>query len=213
MGLVAWLSDLPLLPGKSYQNKKNRCVIAIRDNVIPFQKFGTRLFTEPYLNSAYDKVYYFTQYDNDDKKDSFILALNEALDNYRTVDIFLLAHGNAFYEWIRDIDTVKVKRIRMVYNTGCSGILQSEYWLQSGVGSYISHKGPVSFSPVFYFYFLRRYISGNSIDEVVDESNIKTENSINRFGWLSKDPGFVNTMITDTRAEIAGVNDFNIDSE
>jgi hypothetical protein len=213
MGLVAWLSDFPAVFKKTFQNKKNRCVIAIRDNVNPFQKFGTRLFTEPYLNSAYDKVYYFTQYENDNKKDTFINSLNEALENYETVDIFLLAHGNNFYEWVQEIDTEKVKKIRMVYNTGCSGTLQSGHWMQSGVNSYVSHNGPVSFSPVFYFFFLRRYLCGNSLEEVVDESNIKTENAIRKLDCLLNDSGLVNGVILDTRAEIEGTNSFNIDSE
>ena len=47
---------------------------------------------------------------------------------------------------------------------------QGSAWLQLGAKAYVGHPGD-SASPVFYFYFLRRWTRGANLHEAIAESN------------------------------------------
>lgn len=152
---------------------ERKAAIAIRDNVIPFQKYGTRLFTLPYLKKGYSEVVYLTTYEKEEKKKEFIEGLTRLLENNDAVDIFLLAHGNSYYRWVEEIDTALRKKIRLVYNTGCSGAQQALLWQRLGARSYVAHISEESISPVFYFYFLRRWAAGRPLAKAAAEANLQ----------------------------------------
>ena len=170
------------------------------------------MFTVPYLEKSYGKVFYFTQYDQYDKEIDFKEALNEALINYEIVDIFLLAHSNQYYKWVLECNSEYLHKIRMVYNTGCSNIDQADYWIDIGSASYVSHKGNLSLSPIFYFYFLRRWAHGDSLDNAVKESNHLTEKIIPLL-YLFLDIEYdISNYQDDTRAYIFGDETLKIGS-
>jgi hypothetical protein len=207
--MLIYFSEIPLTFKSSSVLAKQRAAIAIRDNVIPFQKFGTRLFSFPCLTKFYDKVYYFTQYSRDDKKEDFIKSLNELLTDYPETDIYLLAHSNNYCSWISEIDTSLRKKIRMVYNTGCFGYSQAETWKNLCVKTYISHKGS-SLSPVFYFYFLRRWCKGLTISEATNESNRLTEIQLHRFDFAFRNFSKTDSLVENTKALIQGDRNIQI---
>jgi hypothetical protein len=189
--LVIYILESPVF---DYDKKKKEyAVIAIRDNVSPFQKSGTQLFTFPYLRKKYSEVVYYTQNYYDEHRDDFIHSLTRLLDTNDSVDVFLLAHGNIYYKWVEEIDSKLRKKIRLVYNTGCSGSLQASFWEELGVHCYVAHRSPVSISPVFYFYFLRRYCKGYPLDKAINESNRMMHKNLHRlnvftFGYTTLDP-------------------------
>jgi len=149
----------------------DRAALAIRDNVTTFQKWGSMVFTLRYLTRYYDKAWYYTQSGADDKKKAFLAALDHALRHYRAVDLFILAHSNKYIAWTESLPEEHRRRLRLVYNTGCHNLPQGEQWLDLGAKIYVGHPG-VSTSPVFYFYFLRRWTHGYTIRQAVEESNI-----------------------------------------
>ncbi len=179
------LSDKPLFYRGKIDTKYSYAAISIRDDVIPFQKMGSRLFTVPYLQQNYDHFAYYTQYRKDDKKDSFVDSLYLFLNKYDSVDVYLLAHANYYFSWIDTFPRKLLSKIRMVYNTGCGNADQSYIWLSLGVSSYIGHPGIKSQSPVFYFFFLRRLTAYNDIKKAVDEANIRTEHFFSTYSFLS----------------------------
>jgi hypothetical protein len=183
--IVVWFSDKPFAFRKNKDKKYTMAAIAIRDNVIPFQKLGSRLFTIPYLQKKYDHYAYFTQYSEVDKKEAFKDSLYYFLSKYDSVDIYLLAHTNFYYSWLDTFPKNLLKKIHMVYNTGCGNANQAFIWLTMGASSYIGHIGVKSQSPVFYFFFLRRLIFNKQIVNAVDDANIKTEQFFSTFSFLS----------------------------
>lgn len=208
---ITFFTELPFFDSVNYKYKKLRAVIAIRDNVIPFQKMGTRLFTFPYLSKYYDTLCYYTQYSENDKKTEFISSLNFLLDHYSTVDIFLLAHSNNFIDWVKEVDSIKISKIRLVYNTGCSGYYQANKWKNMGVNTYVSHIGNNSLSPVFYFFFLRRWCSGNKLKDVVNDSNNEMKEKLSQAERFSFN--HINEiLINNSTAKISGDSMFTIDS-
>jgi hypothetical protein len=122
------------------------------------------------MKKYYGAAWYFTQTDADDCKETFLARLNEALERYPVVDLFLLAHGNEFIRWVAEVPPPRRSRIRLVYNTGCRDLGQGPAWLNLGVKAYVGHPGD-SASPVFYFYFLRRWTRGATLGGAVEESN------------------------------------------
>src|SRR5262249_45917323 len=109
---VFWYTDAPL-------GKERRAALAIRDNVSPFQKWGSKQFTTPYLDKYYDAAWYFTQTHQGDCKETFLSTLDTALQRHPEVDLFLLAHSNQYIAWVRDLPPERRSHIRLVYNTGC----------------------------------------------------------------------------------------------
>lgn len=150
----------------------SRAAVALRDDVIPFQKWGTKVFTLPYLEQYYDYTVYLTQSSSDVTQQEFIAALTQALARYDSVDIFLLAHTNRYIDWVATIAPDLRAKIRLVYNTGCYDAAQAQAWLQLGAHTAVAHPG-LSDSPVFYFFFLRRWTLGEPLDQVVVASNTR----------------------------------------
>jgi len=174
---VSWDTSIP--PGKEH-----RAALAIRDNVTPFQKWGSRHFTSPYLEEYYDTAWYFTQSDSDNCKEGFMSCLDMALERYAAVDLYLLAHGNYFVHWVAKLPPERRARIRLVYNTGCRDLQQGPLWLSLGAKAYVGHPG-VSASPVFYFYFLRRWTRGAPLQDAIDESNGEMRSTLGRVEFFS----------------------------
>ncbi len=180
---AAFFTDHPVACQK--KNKSDVAAIAIRDNVIYLQKYGTRLFSLPYMKKYYSEVRYFTENYPDEHYDSFVVQLKELLSLHDSVDIYLLAHSNTYYSWVNEIDSVQLKKIRLVYNTGCSGALQKDEWKRLGVKYYVAHESNQSISPVFYFYFLRRYTNGQGLSEAIKNSNEAMHEKLFRLNLFS----------------------------
>lgn len=187
--LMVWLTDGLLLRNSNAPFQAKRAVLAIRDSVPSFQQFGTELFTDPYLEAYYDKVYYFTQKSSLDQKELIVASLEKLTQNYETVDIFLLAHTNRYLYWFKTLKPKQLKKIRLVYNTGCHNAEQGKDWLKLGADAYIGHQGKTSLSPFFYVYFLRRWVSGYALQQAVEESNKMAKTEIDLLKDLLPDPG------------------------
>jgi hypothetical protein len=164
--------------------KEQRAAIAIRDHVTPFQKWGSKQFTLPYLDRYYSAAWYFTQSDSDSCKPVFQSCLDTALERYPMVDLFLLAHGNYFINWVAELPAEHRGRIRLVYNTGCRDLKQGPLWLRLGARAYVGHAG-ISMSPVFYFYFLRRWTRGAVLQDALAESNRLMQSTIMDLDYVS----------------------------
>lgn len=195
LAVVVALGDRPV-PQRREPGPRTRAAVALRDHVIPFQKWGTKLFTVPHLEEGYDHVAYLTQSGPGDKRDEVVAALEQALTRYDVVDLFLLAHGNRFVEWVEAIDPALRARLRLVYNTGCGGARQAEEWLAVGADVYVGHPAIQSISPAFYLFFLRRWTRGWPLVESVEAAN---RAAARRLGWLGMDRG-----LTDASAVIVG---------
>jgi hypothetical protein len=151
-------------------SQSRRAAVALRDDVIPFYKWGTKAFTQPYLERYYDAAFYFTESRFGHTDQVFTTALTEALRQYDSVDVYLLAHTNYYVDWVATIDPKLRNKIRLVYNTGCYNSDQAQAWLTLGARTALAHPG-ISDSPVFYFYFLRRWTTGIPLDQAVALSN------------------------------------------
>jgi hypothetical protein len=101
--------------------------------------------------------------------------------------LFLLAHGNSFIHWVRELPPERRSRIRLVYNAGCQNLQQGPMWLRLGAKAYVGHPG-VSESSVFYFYFLRRWVrDGATLENAVAESNGLMQSALARMELCSFD--------------------------
>ena len=199
LAIVVLVGDRPILRQRSLDTGVTRAAVAIRDHVIPFQKWGTKLFTVPHLEDGYDRVFYLTQDGYGDKQVELAQAVEDALRRYDQVDIFLLAHGNRFIDWIAEVDPAVRHKIRLVYNTGCGGASQGAMWLSAGADAYVGHPAIHSLSPAFYFYFLRRWVRGYSLAEAVAEANRAAARRLEWFGQAGP--------LTDATALLAGQPD------
>jgi hypothetical protein len=150
--------------------KNRRAAVAIRDDVTPFQKWGSREFTLPYLECYYDRAWYITLSGDQSQVRDFVSSVRTALAEYTAVDLYLLAHSNSLIRWVETIPESDRRRLRLVYNTGCTDLQQGPEWLELGAKAYVGHAGE-SLSPVFYVYFLRRWTRGDRLDEAVGEGN------------------------------------------
>lgn len=195
LAVVVALGDRPV-PLRREPGPRTRAAVALRDHVIPFQKWGTKLFTVPHLEESYDHVAYLTQSAPGDKRDDVVAALEQALTRFDDVDLFLLAHGNRFVEWVEAIDPALRARLRLVYNTGCGGARQAEEWLAVGADVYVGHPAIQSISPAFYLFFLRRWTRGWPLVESVEAAN---RAAARRLAWFGMDRG-----LTDASAVIVG---------
>lgn len=158
-------------PPPASPHKVRVAAVALRDHVIPFQKYGTKLFMEPLLRQSYDEVYYITQDFRGDKRHAFQHHLRDALERYDQVDLFLAAHGNTFVDWVKPLPPQLKSKLRLVYNTGCANAYQARQWRAQGVRAYVGHPGQMSASPVFLVFFLRAWTHGVPLHKAVQESN------------------------------------------
>ena len=109
---IYWHTAVP--PGKEF-----RAALAIRDNVTPFQKWGSEVFTLRYLKRYYGGAWYFTQSKKGDLEKEITSCLDNALEHYSHVDLYLLAHTNEYIQWVARLPEERRQRLRLVYNTGC----------------------------------------------------------------------------------------------
>jgi hypothetical protein len=182
--VVVALTERPFCDTTIPVGKERRAAVVLRDNVTPFQKWGSKHFTWPYVDRYYDTGWYFTRSDSDSCKPAFQSGLETALERYAEVDLFLLAHGNYFVHWVAELPAERRGHLRLVYNTGCRDLQQGRLWLSLGARAYVGHPG-VSASPVFYFYFLRRWTRGATLQDALEESNGLMRSTLARVQFLS----------------------------
>ncbi len=209
---VAWVADGLMLRNANPDFRGERAVLAIRDSVPSFQQFGTEIFTAPYLEAYYDKAYYFTQKTKKDQKELIVASLERLTEEYESVDIFLLAHTNRYLYWFEALPPERFKKIRLVYNTGCRNAKQGDRWLELGADAYIGHRGKTSLSPFFFVYFLRRWVSGYSLEQAVEESNRFAKTEINLLKDQLPDPGEMD-YVEQTHAHLFGNSRLQIDKK
>ena len=207
--LVATVVERPFAP-RRLPAAPRRAAVAIRDDVIAFQKWGTRTFTLPYLAHGYEHVAYFTQTRDDDRRDAFLAAICEAAAANDEVDVFLLAHGNEFVRWVATLDPAVTRKLRLVYNTGCGDASQSERWLAMGADAYVGHVGE-SESPIFYVYFLRRWNAGWPLDAAVDDANAETARVLGLLSYVGVPPERVAEMVDGSRALRVGAGGLRLE--
>src|SRR5262249_59053518 len=65
--------------------QERRAAVAIRDDVTPFQKWGSRQYSWPYLERYYGAAWYFTQSGTDSRKQAFLSGLEAALERHAEV--------------------------------------------------------------------------------------------------------------------------------
>ncbi len=176
---VVALTDRMFGDTRAPAGKERRAALALRDNVTPFQKWGSRQYSWPYLSAGYDQVWYFTQTSPDSAKEAFLARLEEALERYPEVDLYLLAHHNHYVNWVAQVPAEARGHLRLVYNTGCWDLRQGPRWLRLGATAYVGHPGKCA-SPVFYFFFLRRWARGHTLDEAIGEANRLMRVELNR---------------------------------
>ena len=183
--------------------REHRAALAIRDNVIPFFKWGTLLFTKGYLEKYYDASWYFTQAARGDGREEFTAALEQALERYPAVDLYLLAHSNKYVSWVEPLPETLRRRIRFVYNTGCHNQKQGADWLALGADTYIGHPG-VSQSPFLYFFLLRHWLHGATLAEALITGNRGMEAKFHQAAWLSGGRFDAERVMRESRATCAG---------
>lgn len=206
--VVLALTDRPRPSRPATAGRDRRAAFAVRDFVPPFQQWGTRAFTVPTLQSAYGRIDYLTlRAPGDDAKAEFLTRLAALLDAAAEVDLFLLAHTNEFAEWTATLDATRRARIRLVYDTGCFDLRQRDAWLALGAEAFVGHVGN-SASSIFYVPFLRAWVRGAALADVVRESNEFTERLLHRVCAIaSADP---TPLVAATRAELAGLAQLTI---
>jgi len=209
--VVASAIERPFVPVRRSASNERRAAVAIRDDVIPFQKWGTRLFTLPSLESAYERVSYFTQTAADDRRAAFVEAIRVSANACDVVDVFLLAHGNRFVDWVAALEPAVTAKLRLVYDTGCGDVAQAERWIALGADAYVGHVG-LSTSPVFYVYFLRRWVAGRQLATAVQDSNGAAETILRVAAppFVGRDG--VDALVAGSRAELAGRGELSIGS-
>ncbi|MBK9388323.1 MAG: hypothetical protein IPN34_26175 [Planctomycetes bacterium] len=200
--LVAALSDAPRLSRPITAERAQRAAFAIRDRVYPFQQWGSRAFSLPLLESAYGRVEYLTlRADGSDGAARYRAQLGALLESGVQVDLFLLAHSNPFVAWTRELDAAQRERIRLVYNTGCFDLRQRDEWLALGADAYVGHVGN-SASSLFYVFFLRAWIRGDPLAEILEDSNALTARFLHRLCAVLG--ARAEPLVEATRAELGG---------
>ena len=129
------------------------------------------------MSRYYAESWYFTQPHKGALKKQFTACLNRALERYPSVDLFLLAHTNEYVDWVAQIPAERRARLRLVYNTGCHNQPQGSQWLDLGAKTYVGHPG-TTWSPFFYFFFLRRWARGWDIENATTVSNTLMESKL-----------------------------------
>jgi hypothetical protein len=182
--------------------------VAIRDVVPGYQQWGTEQFTVPKLESGYDQHWYFTEEKRGEKHKAFVGALTAATQKYDAVDVWLLAHGNRYIEWVAEVPAADRARIRLVYNTGAGDSDQGRSWLRLGVQAYVSHPGG-NVAPLFYLRFLPLWLEGKPLKDAVDEANKAMKDDLDSsvaklLENVAGNPGDLKKLEAGTDAELFG---------
>lgn len=176
---VSCLTDRPL-GDRRRGDADGIAAIAWRDRVVPFQMWGTKLFAVQALEGGYDEVHYLES--DHFEVTPFARKLRDLLERHEQVDVFLLSHGNRLVELLRLLDLEQAGRIRLVYSTGCGNADQGPAWLELGADAYVGHPRIHSVSPLFAFYFIRRWVRGWRLAEAVEEANREANQRARWFG-------------------------------
>ena len=163
--------------------------VGIRDHVPRYQKMSTRLYTKAFFEASYPDHNYIVEGSRNDRRTAqlqFKAALEGALARNEAVDLFLLAHGNRYIDWVEKIDPQLRSKIRMVYNTGAGDADQGRQWLALGAKAYVGHPYGDNIAPVFYYYFLPQWTKDVPLDEAVAEANRRTREDLleGTTGWM-----------------------------
>lgn len=208
--IVPVATDVPLANVGVPPGNERRAAVAIRDDVTPFQKWGSREFTLPYVERYYGKAWYFTLSGDQSQVKAFSAAVERALADYAAVDLYLLAHSNKLIEWVAVLPEAERRRLRLVYNTGCTDLKQGPRWLGLGAKAYVGHAGE-SMSPVFYVFFLRRWARGADLDAAVQDGNRRAFRVFDALGPLSFGALDPERLKADSEAIIFGDRTLSID--
>ena len=209
-GVVLVAGDPLFVFSKVQPGRESRAALAIRDDVIPFFKWGTLLFTRQYLRKQYAESWYFTQAAKGDCQEEFTVALQHALETYPAVDLYLLAHTNRYIRWVEGLPEAQRQRIRFVYNTGCHNQKQGEDWLALGADAYIGHPG-VSESPFFYFFLLRHWLHGATLEEALALGNARMDLKFRQLEWVTRGQFKAERLMTESRAALMGNADLRLE--
>ncbi len=209
--IVVSLTDVPLRAQVPH-GLERRAAVAIRDDVTPFQKWGSREFTLPYIEQHYGRAWYFTLSGDQHQVEEFHDAVGAALKQYAAVDLYLLAHSNKLIDWVAVLPEEDRARLRLVYNTGCTDLKQGPRWLELGAKAYVGHPGK-SMSPVFYVYFLRRWSRGEPLKSAVAESNRCAFLAFDRLGIASLGALDSARVKAESEAFVLGTDALRIDGE
>lgn len=189
--------------------RSQAAAISIRDHVSTFEKWGTHWYTVPYLTRSYAEVTHITAHAGAPRRAEFQAAVAEALAKHEHVDLFLLAHSNHYYGEVRALPEEQRARLRLVYNTGCSDAWQAGVWRDLGADAYVGHPG-ASASPVFYFYFLRRWTAGASAGDATDHANERMHRTLGVAEHLNPFDLDLNDVGLDTHATLSGGRDVRL---
>jgi hypothetical protein len=144
--------------------------VAIRDVVPGYQQWSTERFTVPKLEGGYDAHWYFTEARRGEKHKAFVDALRLAAQQHEVVDVWLLAHGNRYIDWVAEVPAAERAKLRLVYNTGGGDSDQGRAWLRLGAQAYVGHPGG-NVAPLFYLRFLPLWLEGKPLKDAVDAAN------------------------------------------
>src|SRR5439155_23767070 len=85
--------------------------------------------------------------------------------------------------WVEAIAPDERPALRLVYDTGGGSASYGPRWLEAGAATFVGHPGG-NLAPVFYAFFLPKYVGGESIERAVREANSATRDFIYSTGPL-----------------------------
>lgn len=200
--LVVLLGDRPLTREAGYGTPTGRAALVYRDRENAFFQWGTRIYTEPLLTPHYAEVIYVTERRRGDRA-RLLTAARGLLDRHGQVDVFLAVHGSRGLH--HDFKRLPNRdRLGLVYSTGCADGRFGDRWLQAGADAFVGHDGQWSVSPLFYVYFLRRWIEGHPLADAVAQANAQMRL---RLGWgvrLIAGRAIGESLVAQTTARVDG---------
>lgn len=144
--------------------------VAIRDTVPGYQQWSTEKFTVPKLEDGYDAHWYLTESRRGEKHQEFVDALSEACLKHDAVDVWLLAHGNQYIDWVQELTEAERAKLRLIYDTGGGDSYVGPQWLKLGAKAFVGHPSS-NVAPLFYARFLPAWLEGKPLRDAVDEAN------------------------------------------
>lgn len=199
--VIIVVGDRPLVRAPGYGTPTGRAALAYRDREIPFFQWGTQIFTQPLLEDHYAEVRYITERQRGDRRLLFSAAA-DLLAKYESVDVFLAVHGERrLRRGFRHLP--HRERLRLVYSTGCADARFGQDWLDLGADAFVGHDGVLSVSPLFYVYFLRRWVEGLPLVTAVEQANAQMANRL-AASRLMVGAAQAHALVNQTRARIVG---------
>jgi hypothetical protein len=202
LGFGSCVLEHPISSGDPARGRGSRAALAIRDRANPFFQQGTKLFTVPNLERGYAEVSYWTQREHHAAyHDDIAGTLARLLREYEHVDVWLSVYaGKPWWELLEGAERAP----RLVYSTGGADVRFASEWLDRGVQTYVSHAGIYSVSPIFYVYFLRRWLGGQTVEDAVRVANARVEPRLTFLLEQLADPARARMLWEETRAMAFG---------